>query len=183
LSSQEETIFGTFLEELAIHICSEIFGGKKSSAQGIDLEFNRDSIHFIVSVKSGPNWGNSSQIAKMKQNFSMAKRILNTNRSRVNVVAVNGCCYGKESTEEKDGYLKKCGQSFWSFISGDNELYTRLIKPLGHKAKERNDDFAEEYAKVVNLFSLEFINDFCQPDGAIDWVKLLRFNSGITGLD
>ena len=60
LSSQEETIFGGFLEELAIFICSQVYGGQKSAAEGIDLEFEKDSIRYIVSIKSGPNWGNSS---------------------------------------------------------------------------------------------------------------------------
>src|SRR3990167_1494083 len=39
LSSQEEGIFGGFLEELAIFICGKVYDGKKSSAEGIDLEF------------------------------------------------------------------------------------------------------------------------------------------------
>lgn len=44
LSSQEETLFGDFLEALAIHINAKAFGGKKSNAEGIDLEFDRDGI-------------------------------------------------------------------------------------------------------------------------------------------
>src|SRR5450759_3325074 len=53
LSSQEETIFGGFLEGLAVFICGHVFLGKKSSAEGIDLEFERDGIHYIVSIQSG----------------------------------------------------------------------------------------------------------------------------------
>ena len=34
LSSQEEGIFGGFLEELAIFICAHVYGGRKSSAEG-----------------------------------------------------------------------------------------------------------------------------------------------------
>ena len=37
LSSQEETIFGEFLEKLAIFVCEKVFSGRKSSAEGIDL--------------------------------------------------------------------------------------------------------------------------------------------------
>ena len=62
LSSQEETIFGKFLEGLAVFISSQVYGGRKSAAEGIDLEFEKDSIRYIVSIKSGPNWGNSSQV-------------------------------------------------------------------------------------------------------------------------
>jgi len=42
---------------------------------------------------------------------------------------------------DKGDYLKKCGQSFWAFISGDDDLYTTIIEPLGHRAKERNEAF------------------------------------------
>ena len=101
LSSQEEGIFGGFLEELAIFICAKVYNGQKSSAEGIDLEFERDNIRYIVSIKSGPNWGNSSQVAKLRDNFRKAKRILSTNTSLKNVVAVNGCCYGKNRTPDK----------------------------------------------------------------------------------
>ena len=64
LSSQEETIFGDFLEGLAIHICSQAYGGHKSTTEGVDLEFVRDGVRYIVDIKSGPNWGNASQIKK-----------------------------------------------------------------------------------------------------------------------
>ena len=177
LSSQEEGIFGGFLEELAIFICSQVYGGQKSSAEGIDLEFETDSIRYIVSIKSGPNWGNSSQIAKLRDNFSKAKRILSTNTSSMNVVAVNGCCYGKNQTPDKGDYLKLCGQQFWEFISGDENLYTDIIEPLGHQAKEKNEQFMLEYAKVINKFTSEFIGTFCDADGSILWEEIVKFNS------
>ena len=179
LSSQEETTFGSFLEELAIYVCQTAFGGRKSSAEGIDLEFERGGIYYVVSIKSGPNWGNSSQIKKMVQNFAKARRILGTNRKSQKIVCVNGCCYGVEPSEEKDEYWKKCGQSFWSFISGDNSLYVTIIEPLGYRAKERNEQFQAEYAKVINRFTREFIGDFCDGDGAISWRKLVSFNSSV----
>ena len=177
LSSQEEGIFGGFLEELAIFICGQVYSGQKSSAEGIDLEFEKDSIRYIVSIKSGPNWGNSSQIAKMRDNFRKAKRILRTNTSLANVVAVNGCCYGKDRKPDKADYLKLCGQQFWEFISDDDNLYTDLIEPVGHRAKERNEQFMQEYAKVINKFTAEFIGTFCDADGSIVWEEIVKFNS------
>jgi hypothetical protein len=178
LSSQEESIFGTFLESLAVFICGRVFSAKKSSAEGIDMEFERDSIYYIVSIKSGPNWGNSGQIKKMQQNFRQAKRILGTNSAARNIVAVNGCCYGREKSEDKGDYIKKCGQSFWSFISGDDDLYTCLIEPIGYKAKERNEEFFVEYGKVVTRFTAEFTGQFCAEDGTILWEDFVHFNSG-----
>lgn len=180
LSSQEEGIFGGFLEELAIFICAKVYNGQKSSAEGIDLEFERDNIRYIVSIKSGPNWGNSSQVAKLRDNFRKAKRILSTNTSLKNVVAVNGCCYGKNRTPDKGDYLKLCGQKFWAFISGDDNLYTDIIEPLGHQAKKKNELFVQEYAKVVNRFTAEFIGTFCDADGNMLWEEIVKFNSAET---
>jgi hypothetical protein len=179
LSSQEEGIFGGFLEELAIFICGRVYEGGKSSSEGIDLELTKNGIRYMVSIKSGPNWGNSRQIARMKDDFKRAKRILGTNTSSsARVVAVNGCCYGKDKKPDKGDYLKLCGQIFWEFISGDENLFIDIIEPLGHKAKENHDLFLEEYAKVINRFTREFATGYCDNDGAILWEKLVRFNSG-----
>ncbi len=179
LSSQEETIFGDFLENLAIFINQRIYGGRKSSTEGIDLEFSKDDIRYIVSIKSGPHWGNSSQISKMKDNFRKAKRVLRTGQSNLHVVAVNGCCYGRDNRPDKGEYFKYCGQVFWEFISGKENLYKDIIEPLGYKAKEKNEAFQQAYASIVNKFTLEFARDFCE-DGVINWDKLVAFNSSRT---
>jgi hypothetical protein len=177
LSSKEETIFGAFLEGLAVFVCGEVYNGQKSSAEGIDLEFDKDNVKYIVNIKSGTNWGNASQIAKMKDNFRKAKRILGTNSSKINIVAVNGCCYGRENRIDKGEYLKLAGQEFWDFISGNKELYKNIIEPLGFKAKEKNEEFYESYAQLLNVFTEQFINVFCN-NGIIDWNKLVEYNSG-----
>jgi Type II restriction endonuclease EcoO109I len=162
LSSQEEGIFGGFLEELAIFVCKRTYDGQKSSAEGIDLEFMNDDIRYIVAIKSGPAWGNSSQITKMKDNFKKAKRILGTNAQRINIVAVNGCCYGRDDKPDKGDYLKLCGQRFWKFISGNENLYVDIIEPLGYKSKEKNDEFRKSYDAVVNQFTQKFLNEYSQ---------------------
>lgn len=177
LSSQEETIFGEFLEKLAIFVCGKVFGGRKSSAEGIDLEFTQGNVIYVVAVKSGPNWGNSSQIKRMVDNFKQAKRILRTSNNKANIQAVNGCCYGRENQPDKVDYLKLCGQEFWEFISGNDSLFVDIVEPLGYRAKERNEEFFAEYSRILNLFTQEFMDDFC-IDGRIDWDKLVRFNSG-----
>ena len=171
LSSQEETVFGDFLESLPIFVCTKAFQGRKSAAEGIDLEFERDDVRYVVSIKSGPHWGNSSQIKKMCDYFRQARKIV-----KHPIEAINGCCYGSEITDHGD-YKKLCGQAFWELISGDDGMYRAIIEPLGHKAKERNDVFYKEYSKVENKFTEEFIRDFCSSDKSIDWNKLVAFNS------
>ena len=178
LSSSEETVFGDWLEGLAIFITSEVFSGTKSSAMGIDLEFERDGVHYIVSIKSGPNWGNSSQIRKMENDFKTAIRILHTSKNKLHVEAVNGCCYGKDRNPDKGAYRKLCGQAFWEFISGEPDLYLEIIEPLSAKAKEKNEEFLKQYNCKLNLFVKEFLKDYSMDDGSVDWKKLLKMNSG-----
>lgn len=177
LSSQEETLFGGFLERLAIFTCEQAFGGRKSAVTGIDLEFVRDATLHLISIKSGPKWGNKSQIDKMRDYFRKARQTLGTNTRGQAVVFINGCCYGQDDRECGD-YRKVCGQGFWSLISGDADLYLKIIEPLGHQAQERTDMFHEQYAAVANKFSAEFAAQFCLESGAIDWDKLIQFNSG-----
>ena len=92
VSSQEETMFGNFLEKLAIYVCEKTYGGQKSGSKGIDLDFNKDGKRYVVSIKSGPNWGNSRQIKKMQDDFKSVKHIIGSDK----VVAINGCCYGRD---------------------------------------------------------------------------------------
>ena len=176
LSSQEETIFGDFLEDLAIFINQIVYSGKKSSAEGIDLEFEKDRVRYIVSIKSGPNWGNSSQINKMRDNFTKARIILRSGNAKQHIVAINGCCYGRKEKTDLGEYFKYCGQSFWEFISGNKDLYVQIIEPLGHKAKEGNEEFHKNYAELLNEFTLIFAYHFCF-DGKIDWDLFVKYNS------
>ena len=184
ISSNEETIFGDWLEGLAIFINERVYQGRKSGISGIDLEFDKSGTRYLVNIKSGPNWGNKSQVDKMLLDFMEAKRTLLTSGAKTQVVFVNGCCYGRDDNYHKfpkkgPDYFKYCGQRFWTFISGDENLYTELIEPIGYKAHEKNEIFMEEYAKVINKFTAEFSTQFCSPDGSINWRQLVTFNSGI----
>lgn len=177
ISSNEETLFGDWLEGLAIFINVKVYNGYKSGITGIDLEFDTNGARSIVTIKSGPNWGNSSQIKKMITDFKTAKKTLRTSNSQLHIVAVNGCCYGRDDNPDKGEYFKYCGQKFWEFISGNSELYREIVEPLGHKAKEKNDQFVIAYSQMINKFTREFANDFCKTNGEIDWDKLVAYNS------
>lgn len=178
ISSNEETIFGDWLEGLAIFINERVYNGRKSGILGIDLEFDSEDIRYIVAIKSGPNWANSRQLAEMKASFKTAQRTLRTSSSKMQVIAVNGCCYGKDNKPDKGDYYKYCGQVFWEFISGDKDLFVEIVEPLGYKAKEKNDDFLKSYSQMINKFTKEFTIEFCKENGEIDWDKLVKFNSG-----
>ncbi len=177
ISSNEETLFGDWLEGLAIFINGKTYGGWKSGIAGVDLEFDKDGRRHVVAIKSGPNWGNSSQIGQMRSNFKTAQRTLRTSQSGLNIVAVNGCCYGRDNNPDKGDYFKYCGQRFWEFVSGEADLYVELIEPLGFRARERNEEFLVSYSRMINKFTREFMLEFCDEEGSIIWGSLVRLNS------
>jgi hypothetical protein len=177
LSSSEEKVFGDFLERLAIFVSGKASGGYKSSAPGVDLEFEDSGIHYLVSIKSGPNWSNSSSKREQILNFKKAVTVLGQSDPTTSIKPVIGICYGKAKTTFDGFYTNIMGQSFWKLISGDDNFYTRIIEPIGYKAKEHNDVFEQEKNKVINMFTKEFLDLFCD-EGVINWEKLVEFNSG-----
>jgi len=178
LSSSEEEIFGDFLEGLALFIAEKTYNGHKSSAQGIDLEFIKNNTHYLVSIKSSTNWGNSSQQKKLASDLNIAVSRLKQNHPDSLIQPVLGICYGKTKTSFIRGYKKIVGQNFWYLISGNVDLYKEIIEPIGYKAKEHNDAFNNEKSKIINRFTKLFIDEFCHPSGEINWQKLVEFNCG-----
>jgi hypothetical protein len=196
LSSQEETDFGKLLEHFAIFVAKTLYGGGKSERLGLDLEFRRNNIHYIVEIKSGRYWGNDRQIRGLKNDFKSAKLKLRQELGEsIQIVAVNGCMYGKDSKpykvdggvkskgiepdQEKD-YYRYCGQDFWEFISEDPYLYKEIIKPIDEKAKEKGEEFREAYNAKVNQLTFEFSGLFLK-DNQIDWEKLIDYVSKRAG--
>lgn len=178
LSSQEETVFGAFLEQLAIFCSGHTVGGRKSGIAGVDLNFERDGVLHLVAIKSGPNWHNKSQLDKLRDDFRKARRTLNTNAAHREVRCINGCCYGSTYSDYGD-FEKISGEAFWTLISGEPDLFVDIVEPLGFEAKRHNEDFEKHYAQVRTKFTAQFIEQFCDVDFCIDWDRIVRFNSGV----
>jgi hypothetical protein len=180
LSSQEETMLGGFLEGLAVFVAEKVHGAHgKSSTKGIDIELDKNGTRYFVAVKSGPSWGNSSQIEKMRLDFKAAAKVYRQNPDALPVRCINGCCYGKQTrkTEDKGDYDKLCGQRFWEFISGDPQLYVKIVEPIGDKAAERNAEFLAEYEQVLDKFIEIFRRNLSDADGNVLWDKLTQLSS------
>ena len=177
LRRSEGTKFGQFLEKLAIFVGGELYGARKSIAKGIDLEFTRGGVHYAVSVKSSPNWGNKSQTKQQKDDFVNASRLAGQAGRGNKLTCVLGCCYGRKGNNHQGTHMRYCGQEFWQFLSGDGALYQQIVEPLGHQAKRHNDKFAAAYACVLNKMTHEFVARFCDDNGRIKWEEVVKFNS------
>jgi hypothetical protein len=88
-----------------------------------------------------------------------------------------GICYGNFKTSNNGTFLHIGGQSFWQLLSGDQDLYTDLIEPLGCQAKRFNDEFEQKKINMYNKMTREFTNLYCDALGAINWKRVVEFVS------
>ncbi len=182
LSSQEETLFGNYLETFAIYVSSQVDGGVKSSLESIDLEFSRNDCYYVVGIKSGIHWGNNDQIAKMRDNFKVARKLLREQGIQEKIVAVNGCIYGKNRSPFKNhedpdkAYYKYAGQDFWHLLSNDPDLYRKMIIPITQEGRRKDEVFKKAYAAKINEMTQDFMQQFIK-DNQIDWFGLVDFVS------
>ena len=183
LSLSEEKMFGDFLQRLAIFVSAQTDGGTKSSAEGVDLEFDRSGTRYLVSIKLVANWGNRCQYRALEAHFRNAIAVQRQADHTLRIQAVLGICYGKSTTADKGVYVRYTGQSFWHFLSGDPNLYPDIIQPIDCRASEHNDGLDDKKAALENRFTAQFIDRFCDSSWDIDWARLVEFNSGNYDLD
>ena len=178
LSSSEEGSFGKFLEDLAVFVAMECGGGQKSPATGIDIDLIRENVRYLISVKSGKNWGNSSQHKALRQHFADAVRVLKQSKHSGEIQPTLGICYGRARTTNRGLFLRIAGQNFWHLLSGDPDLNISIIEPLGFDAQKYDDLFREQKSSSLNRMTGEFILQFCDAKGAVDWTRLVSSVSG-----
>ena len=170
LSSSEETIFGTVLEQIAIAVCCRARSGRKSSTENIDLEYDSGEIRTIIQIKSGTKWGNSSQRKKLEQSFKIAQRTLRQGKSDLVVRCVEGCCYGKSGTKDNGTYFTIVGRDFWDEISGWNGTASAVLQTL---AKYAENGFHEDRDNAVKEMVSHLKGRGAIEDDKLIWDKIL----------
>jgi len=115
----------------------------------------------------------------MRQEFcSLRSRLLKIHKQ---FDALLGHGYGrKRAPPTKDRiYRTRSGQAFWQEVTGDPDFYLKLIRLMREYPAQHRAQYQVERDKAVNRFTREFLEDFAAADGAIDWEKLVTFNSGM----
>ena len=171
LSSSEETMFGNVLEDITLAVCKHAKNGRKSGIANIDLEYDQDNIRTIIQVKSGTNWGNSSQHKALRTAFDNAVRVLRQGRTRMAVRCIEGICYGKSEIKDKGAYQRIVGYRFWEDISDWEGTAKGVMNLLGRHAGNGLYEIREEARDRM----VEFLRDSnaVSPDGGVRWDALL----------
>jgi hypothetical protein len=156
------TIFGGILE----NIQRILSNGKKSSEIGIDIELPNRNVY--VGSKSGPHWANSDQRKSMGRN---SKILVESKNCEVYVV----CSYGK-SQSNYEYYTQIAGQKGWEFLTGDKEMYQKvmigLINNENHLKDLKNRVYCDLEKITVEYWKSKFYNE-----NNFDYSKYLNFVS------
>jgi hypothetical protein len=172
--SSDETIFGNCFFEPIARIAS---GGKVSDAEGVDFTVEFEDRYLAVAVKSGPNWGNRDQHKRQSTNFDSLRNRLYKIQKQFDPLV--GQAYGRQSSEptENSRFRRSSGQVFWREITGDSDFYLKIIRLMRDVPAKNRPKYRAMWDQAVNRFTAEFIKDFCDCSGAVEWEKLVAFSS------
>lgn len=175
MSSSDETIFGDAFFEPIARLCS---GGTVSPSEGVDVAVETDTVYKAFSIKSGPNIFNASQSKRQDDEFNSLRHRLHKIHKQFDPIL--GHCYGRRASSRrgKRSYRVISGQALWEELTGDPDYYIKLIELMRDYPYEHRKKFELEWASAANRFVKEFVDNFNNPDGTINWEKLLRYNSG-----
>jgi len=175
MSSSDETIFGdAFFEPLA----KDLGTGISSPTEGMDIVIETETAYKAIAVKSGPSVFNAQSRRRQNQDFqALRSRMMKLQK---HFEAIVGYSYGRKFSlpNENKIFTEMAGQTFWAELTGESDCYLKIIEAMQDMPIRHKDKFNEEWAKAKNRFAKEFITDFCNDDGMIEWNKLLEFNSG-----
>lgn len=178
IGASDETIFGDAFFEPIARIAS---GGTVSDGAGVDFIIETEDRIAAVAVKSGPNPYNASQKERQHDEFIAVRNRLYKMHKRFDPILAHS--YGRVNKSTKHVYRESSGQAFWEEMTGDPDFHLKLIRLMRDEPARHRQEYLPQWDATINRFTAEFIEEFCFPDGSIDWEKLVRLVSeaGTTG--
>jgi len=181
ISSSDEAIFGDeFFEPVCSAVSQKVI--QVAGARGADFVVETENSYEVISLKSGPNAFNSSQVEKQNEHFDGIQRSVQATLRglRKQFIPIMGCGYGRVDSEPTRSrrYYKLAGQAFWERVTGYPEFYLKLVKLMRDDPGKHKPVFKEAWDRAENRFVRDFTDGFCAKDGTILWEKLVKFNSG-----
>lgn len=184
VSSSDETLFGNeFFEPFAKWVAQQANSihthtVSTSDGEGVDITITTATSVMPIAVKSGVNVFNADSKKKQGENFaSLNKRL---HKLALHFDPVVGYCYGRkqQSVRSKVNFRELAGQTFWALLTNESDFYLRIVRLMGIKPIEHRPVFQQSFDEAKNRFTKEFLLDFSNENGSINWDKLLAFNSG-----
>jgi hypothetical protein len=180
--SSIETVFGNeFFEPLAFWAATVAHSDdpgtavRTSSGGGVDIEIETDTSLAAYAIKSGTKIFNAQSRARQLQEFEALRgRLAKTKKFFDPVV---GYAYGRKGAGVPRSFREIAGQTLWEELTGESTFYVRIVEAMGETSMAHAESYAEELTIAVNKLTGEFLAEYMDDRGSIDWVRFVEFNS------
>lgn len=187
VSNSDETIFGNdFFEPLAMFTAEQYAQGSGGTVQatvgagaGQDVAIQTTNAYLAISVKSGINIFNSQSEKGQSTEFGQMQARL----KKLNLMfrPIIGYGYGRKKEPKVASPVERlAGQTFWALLSGETEYYLRIARAMTPFASSHAEEFKHALEQKNNRLLLQFMLNFVDGAGAIDWDKVVAYNRGST---
>lgn len=129
-----------------------------------------------IAVKSGTSVFNAQSKKRQIAEFKSLEARLRKLQKQFDPLV--GYCYGRKIRSNNTNFRELAGQAFWEEITGDADFYLKIIRLMKDKPQQHIVEYRKSFDAATNRFTAEFISNFCNEDGTINWDKLTEFNSG-----
>jgi Type II restriction endonuclease EcoO109I len=183
ISSSDETIFGNeFFEPLALwsaRASTGNLGDKRTvtvgGGAGQDIAIETATTYLAISVKSGKNIFNSQSDKGQSSEFDALRARMKKLGKQFQPVIGYG--YGRKSAKKASSVEKLAGQKFWELLTGEEDFYLRIVCSIGQFSGNHGADYTVVFDNKRTQLLREFMINFVNPDGTINWNEISRFNS------
>ncbi len=171
------TRFGNCIEAVAVEICKKVDSGVKSGIPGVDQEFERDGIRYMVQIKMSTKTANHSGYEALKKHFESASRIIRQHNKKANIVCVYGICYGKIcDVIDSAGLHRMTGYPFWNFIGNNHNTFRYVLEGLAKiYANEFRHEVETEQQNAIRRITNEAKKRFANPDSSVHTDRLMIY--------
>ncbi len=177
LYPQEVSLLDDLLVNLAAFAAVRVHEGRPSDFSGVDLEFAKGKLLYLMSIFTTYSPISSHYIANRTDRIRRAQNVLRLQNPKKNVIAIHGYCYGRAVPVKAKDFLDLRGQVFWKFVSGDDNFYLDIDDLISSNFRTIRIAFQDTYVKVVVRLWQDFLDEYI-TDYTIDWQKLLQAFSG-----
>ena len=170
--TSSQTIWGNYLESIAVKVCEKNLNGIKSKEECTDIEWFCDGVKHFRGWKSSPKWCNADQ-----------KRAVNLKETELKNTEDFGSykvltSYGKTTKRiTTNSFVQLSGQEAWEEISNDNELYNKIMVGI-----ELNRNIIVQFIESIYISDRERIipwmeDNFLNDNNTINFIKINKYVS------
>jgi hypothetical protein len=170
--TSSKTIWGNYLETIALNISKLTINGYKSKEECTDIEWIFDGIKHYRGWKSSPKWCNADQ--KRTANLKVNELIDTEDFGSFKILT----SYGK-TTEKKvsNGFIQLSGQDAWNEIGLDNEIYNKVMSSIMDNSKIiglfLENIYISDKDRIITWMKDNFLNN----DNTINFIKINKYVS------